>query len=187
MLDSRPPRSKQAVLGPLSSVLIFLVATALVGCDGISDPETDPEFSKEVETETLDTGAVSLEEIDQGQYGAIADGTREVLQDQEAYTAFWRQLHAGETSVPDPPEVNFDAQIVVAVVLGQRPTGGYSVEVDEVLTTESGSPVQVQYTERIPGDGCVVQQVLTSPYVLATIETQGGEVTFSGSEDTFSC
>lgn len=188
MLKFIPHRSKQALLVSLSSVLIFFgLAIAFVGCDGISDSETGPEFSIELGMETLDTGAVRLEEIDQGQQGAIVDGTREVLRDQEAYGSFWRQLHASESSVPDLPEVDFDTQIVVAVVLGQRPTGGYSVEVDEVLTTESGNPVQVQYTESIPGDGCAVQQVLTSPYVLVTVETQGQNVTFSGSEEVYSC
>jgi hypothetical protein len=45
----------------------------------------------------------------------------------------------------------------------------------------------VTFTETVPGDGCIVTQALTSPYVLATVEAQGGDFTFERSEETRSC
>lgn len=166
----------------------FGLALVLGGCDGISGAtDGPPNFSVELATETLNTGAVTVGEIEQGQYGDIVDGTQEVLRDEDAYASFWEELHADQGSVPDRPAVDFDTQVVVAVVLGQRPTGGYSVEIDEVLATESGGQNQVRFTESVPGDECGTIQVLTSPYVLATVETQGGDVTFSGSKETRSC
>lgn len=187
MLNTNTHRHGQMI--PLFSVLMLLgLAVALVGCDGISSSANeDPEFSVEVQTETLGTGAMKVEEVDQGRQGDIVDGTQEVLQDEQEYAAFWNRLHAHQDSVPDRPEVDFSTQMVIAIVLGQRPTGGYSVEIDEVLTTEGREPVQVQSTENIPGDGCAVQQVLTSPYVLVAIDMQSDDVTFSVSEETFSC
>lgn len=176
----------------LERLPILLTALCLLvvfgGCDSITGAtDGEPDFSVELATETLDTGAVGIEEIDQGQYGDIKEGTQEVLRDEDAYASFWKQLHANQASVPDRPEVNFDTQIVVAVVLGQRPTGGYGVGIDEALSTESGEQIQVRFTEAVPGDECGTIQVLTSPYVLATVETQGGDVTFSGSKETRSC
>lgn len=176
----------------LKSIPALLAALCLAivvgGCDGIlgaTDGETD--FSVEVASETLDAGAVGIEEIDQGQYGDIVEGTRDVLRDKEAYASFWERLHADRTPVPDRPEVNFENKIVVAVVLGQRPTGGYSAGIDEVLATESGGQIQVRFTEVVPGEECGVTQALTSPYALVAVEAQDEEVEFSGSTETRSC
>jgi len=166
----------------------FCLVLVLGGCDGIfGATDETPNFSVELATETLNTGAVTVEEIDRGQYGDIVDGTQEVLRDEDAYASLWRRLYADQDSVPDRPAVDFDTQIVVAVVLGQRPTGGYGVGIDEVLTTESGGQIQVRFTESVPGDECGTIQVLTSPYVLAVVETESGDVTFAGSEETRPC
>lgn len=171
--------------------VVFTALCLLVvfgGCDGITGATDEaPDFSVEMTKETLDTGAVNVDEIEGGQYGDIVEGTQDVLRDEEAYASFWERLHTDRNSVPDRPEVNFETEIVVAVVLGQRPTGGYSVGIDEVLTTESGGQIQVQFTESVPGDECGVTQALTSPYVLVAIEAQNEEVEFSGSEETRSC
>lgn len=169
----------------LAAICLIVV---LGGCDGIAGA-TDGEsnFSVELASETLDTGAVRVDEIDGGQYGDIVEGTQDVLRDEEAYASFWERLHADQNSVPDRPEVDFGAQIVVAVVLGERPTGGYSVGIDEVLASESREELEVRFTESVPGGECVATQVLTSPYVLATVETQSGNVTFNGTEETRSC
>lgn len=158
------------------------------GCDGIMGAADDgPDFSVEMTTETLDTGTVNVGALGGGQYGDIVEGTQEVLRDEEAYASFWERLHTDRTPVPDRPEVDFESKIVVAVVLGQRPTGGYSVGIDEVLTTESGGQIQVRVTETVPGDGCGVTQALTSPYVFVAIEAQNEKVEFSGSKETRSC
>lgn len=168
------------------AALCLLVVSG--GCDGITGAaDGDPDFPVEVAKETLDTGAVNVDEIDGGQYGDIVEGARDVLRDEDVYASFWERLHADRNSVPDRPEVDFENKIVVAVVLGQRSTGGNSVGVDEVLTTESGGQIQVQFTESVPGDECGVTQVLTSPYVLVAVEAQNEEVEFSGSEETRSC
>jgi hypothetical protein len=176
----------RTTLGRFSVVFTALSLLVVVGgCDGIigaTDGESD--FSIEVVNQTLDTGAVNVDEIDGGQYGDIVEGTQEVLRDEDAYASFWNQLHTSRTPVPDRPEVDFENAVVVAVVLGQRPTGGYGVGIDEVLTTESGGQIQVRFTEVVPGDEGGTIQVLTSPYVLAAIEAQDEEVQFSGSKET---
>ncbi|PSQ82850.1 MAG: hypothetical protein BRD30_13575 [Bacteroidetes bacterium QH_2_63_10] len=105
----------------------------------------------------------------------------------DAYASFWKRLHADQSSVPDRPEVDFEDTVVVAIVLGQRPTGGHSVEIDEVRATDDGGEMRVTFTETVPGDGCLVTQALTSPYVLATVEAQDEEFTFESSTKTRSC
>jgi hypothetical protein len=164
-----------------------------VGCDGLgTDPGSEAGFNTEVETQTVKADAVNIEQIDRGQYGNIVDGTQTVLRDQGEFASFWSDLHADQSTTPDLPAVDFESQVVVAVVLGERPNGGYEVEVDQVMANEDEA-MRVEYTETVPGETCGVTQVLTSPYVLVTVDVEEQSVdpdegvTFSSSEETRSC
>lgn len=168
----------------LSLAALLLVATT--GCDGTGIQENDPAFPVTVEHEVLTDGAVDVDEIARGAFGDI-QGTTSVIQDEETYASFWEKLHAGREPVPQRPHVDFETEVVVAIVLDEKPTGGYGVRIDEVTATENGEQMEVRFTEVEPGDECGVIQVLTSPYVVATAETQAREVTFSRSVETRSC
>ncbi|MFB6099505.1 MAG: protease complex subunit PrcB family protein, partial [Salinibacter sp.] len=159
-------------------VLVF----GMGGCDSVGET-----FSKQMVAHTLNTGAVKVNQIDQGQYGDIVDGTKRVLRDEEAYASFWKTLHADQESVPDRPKVDFSERVVVAIVLGRRPTGGYTVGVDEVLASEDGEKIRVRFTETVPGENCIVTQALTSPYVLVSVEAREESFTFEGTKTTRSC
>lgn len=179
----------------LQGPLVLIVALLLVGgCDSVgTDPDEGTNFDTELVTQSLTSGAVNTGEIDSGQYGEVVEGTQTVLRDQAAYESLWSQLHGDQSTTPDPPTVDFESEIVVAVVLGERPTGGYEVEIDEVLASEEDGEMRVEYTETVPGDACAVMQVQTSPYVLVTVDIQDqpvgpdDEVKFSASEQTRSC
>lgn len=178
---------------PTLQVLITVAATLLLvvtgGCDSVPffDGEETPEFSIQVAHESIQSGSVNVDQIDRGQYGDIVEGTRKVFRDEEAYASFWERLHADRGSIPSRPEVDFNSRVVVAIVLGERPSGGYGVEIDEVLTSENGEEIQAQFTEVVPGDDCVVTGALTSPYILVAVEAKGGAFSFSRSTETRSC
>lgn len=172
---------------PLFAVLFALLAIG--GCDGIFSfaEDDDSKYSVEVAFKALGDGAVRVEEIDRGQYGDIVEGTQTVIRAQEAYASFWSRLHADRASTPSRPEVDFDQRVVVALVLGERRSGGYTTRVAEALASENGEEIQVQYTETVPGDGCAVTTALTAPYALVAVEAQTEEFTFTKSEETRSC
>ncbi|MCS4156756.1 protease complex subunit PrcB family protein [Salinibacter ruber] len=195
--DGAPRTGRWTLLqAPLVLGMLFLL---MGGCNSVgSDPTDETSFNTEVETQTVATGAVDTEELDKGTYGKIVEGTQVVLRSEDELAAFWAELHGGSTSaggdaLPDPPQVDFETQIVVGVVLGERSTGGYSVDIDRVMANEDQGTMRVEYTRIEPGDACVVTQALTSPYVLATVDLQdepvdsGDEVTFARSEQTRSC
>lgn len=187
MLYVGPQRDGPCRWGQLTVIFVAFFLSGMVGgCDEVGGQGKD-RFSTRIATQTLTTGAVNVDQIDRGQYGQIVEGTQRVLRDEEAFASFWERLHAGRDPVPDRPEVDFETRIVVAIVQGQRPTGGYRVEIDEVWASEDERQIQVQFTETVPGEGCAVTQALTSPYVLVAVETKSEEVTFSGSEETRSC
>ncbi len=177
--------------------IVLGVAILLIGaCTGAGPPPTDEtNFDADVETQAVAKGTVNTQEIDRGKYGDIVEGTQAVLRNEDELADFWAKLHEGQTgahedALPDPPPVDFDARMVVAIVLGERSTGGYSVDIDRVVADEDEGAMRVEFVETVPGDACAATQVLTSPYILVAVNVQDGpadandEVLFSRSEQT---
>src|SRR5215213_6692287 len=80
----------------------------------------------------------------------VLDGPKaakeEVISDQETYTTFF------EGSPPNTPDVNWEEEMVVAVALGVRATGGYSVEINRVRHHTTGNrqcTVEIRYVETV--------------------------------------
>ena len=69
--------------------------------------------------------------------------------------------------------------VLVAIFMGERPTGGYSVRVDGASV--AGSEVRLRGAFVAPGAGAIVTQVITSPFAvvsLARSDLPSGAVTF---------
>ena len=95
-----------------------------------------------------------------------------VARTQAEWVALWRD-HAGATS---PPTVDLTTRTVVAVFLGSRSTGGYTVEITG--TRQQGPALVVQWRERRPAPDQVAAQVITSPAHLVSIPHVAGEIRF---------
>jgi len=67
-----------------------------------------------------------------------------------------------------PDGVDFEMDRVVFAFLGDRPTSGYSVEVQDVSVVK-GRGVVVSLIEKAPAAGCVNAQFVTNPYSIAKI------------------
>ncbi len=88
------------------------------------------------------------------------------------WTALWRTHEYDKPA----PAVDFSREMVVAVFMGSRPTGGYSVEI--VSATESGGSLVVSYREQSPPRGALTTQVLTAPFHMAAVPKFTGDVRF---------
>jgi hypothetical protein len=86
--------------------------------------------------------------------------------------------------------VDFETEVVVAVFIGERPSGGYGVEIGGLCRGPDGpgpggaapgdtggrSTFHLCYTELEPPDDAMVTMALTSPYVLVAVERPVGQV-----------
>ena len=68
--------------------------------------------------------------------------------DDAAWTAFWLD-HSGST---EPPEVDFESEMVIVGAVGRRDEAGDSVEVRRILQVDNGTLTHL--FERVPGDFC---------------------------------
>jgi VWFA-related protein len=88
------------------------------------------------------------------------------------FQTLWQQHAPGRPL----PAVDFSKQMVVAVFLGSRPSGGFAVEITGVRG--EGDATVVRWAERKPGAGQMASQVMTAPSFMATIPRRDGPVRF---------
>jgi hypothetical protein len=101
------------------------------------------------------------------------EGPRQVIaRSAEEWEALWRS-HAPQKTLP---AVDFSQNVVAAVFLGQRPTGGFVVRI--VGTREEGGTLFVQYRETRPASGAITAQVLTAPFHIVALPRHAGQIAF---------
>ncbi len=72
---------------------------------------------------------------------------------------------------PAQPAIDYAREVVVGVALGERRTGGFTVEI--VGATRRGNTLEVTVRETKPAPGAMTIQVLTYPWTLAAITLEG--------------
>lgn len=118
-------------------------------------------------------------------YSGIGASKRMLIRTGEEWRGFWRELYGDEEPIPAAPVIDFETSMVVVAALGTRPTEGYWVEVESVLASEDG--IQVEIVESTPGEGCVVNEALTTPVTAVAVERREGQVTFIEREEVRAC
>ena len=125
--------------------------------------------------------------IDQGPKSAHKAGEF-VIKDQDSWNAFWKE-HEGLNDNP-PPAVDFTQQMVLAMMLGDRPTTNYSVETKDVRLNPSDDGtihMDVNYFEHTPGKNCAVGNIVTDPYQIIVAPLFDGTVIFHKTVDVIDC
>jgi len=90
--------------------------------------------------------------------------------------AEWASLWARHAPGRPAPAVDFAKNMVVAVFLGSRPSGGFGVQITAVGL--EGNALVVRWAERRPNPGVVASQVMTAPSHLVAVPRHDGEVRF---------
>jgi uncharacterized protein (DUF885 family) len=86
-----------------------------------------------------------------------------LVTDEDEWRRVWSEIGGGR----DVPDVNFTTRAVVVVFQGQQGTGGYSVALSAIRRV--GTVLAVSVAERRPASGDITTQVITSPFVAASI------------------
>ena len=105
---------------------------------------------------------VDFTTIAQGTYSAYPTASQLAIASPAEWLDLWQQHSSDEIPPPPVPEVDFTQYRVIAVFAGEKPTGGYSVEIISVETTNSLLVITVKY--RQPGAEDIVTEAMTHPY-----------------------
>lgn len=124
-------------------------------------------------SEGAESEGVTFEVIANGGGTLIVNEQTGVIRDQTNWEQFWLRHSGGKTPAPI---VDFGKEMVVAVYLGGRPTGGYAVKV--VKIEETAKNLVVNYEEQRPGARCFVTQATTSPFQIVRLPRAEKDVVF---------
>ena len=163
----------------IGTVSLALAAALLLfaACDSvIDDPPAIEDGQLAVNTLAPEdsTDEINRDNFEEGTHGFLTERSFDVIQDEASFAQLWEDLFSHRDEAPERPEINFDETYVVFASLGERPTGGYAVEVTEARHMPDQNRVMVEVTERVPGEDCAAIQVLTFPYTVATVDAVEG-------------
>lgn len=101
-----------------------------------------------------------------GQHGARENAVNLVVRDRAAWEALWRDIGREPPQAFDPSH-----ETAVAIFLGQRRTGGYSVEI--LGLRRENDDLVLDYREQKPAPDAMVTQVISSPWAVVLLSPSG--------------
>jgi len=117
------------------------------------------------------TEQVSFKTIAKGARSGVREPSQIVIRSQSEWQKLWRQ-HTSTSTAPAPlPAVDFDKEMVAAVFLGEKPTGGYDIEI--VSVERSADTLTVSFKEGDPQPGGITTQAFTQPFHIVSISIEG--------------
>jgi hypothetical protein len=104
----------------------------------------------------------------------ITDPRFVIARDPASFRQLWKEHHG---SLEQLPEVDFSREMVAAVFLGERSTGGYTVTIEQAV--EQNGKLLLSYVEAVPPEGSMIIQMLTAPAHLVALPQSDGLPEFS--------
>lgn len=161
-----------------ASLALLLAACSDEALTGTDDPGTPVAFS------TLPAEHETLVHSEHGSYD-FEERQNIVVRSEDDYAAFWKAMHGRRSPTPARPAVDFSSETVVAVMMGLRPSGGYTIEIKDLTSTSSTIRAEVALT--VPGKSCPLPYVLTSPFHIIKVNAVTSEFTFEDTQQTRTC
>ena len=117
-------------------------------------------------------GAPALARIAKGDMSGVQTMRQVTVRTAAEWQKLWKE-HSPDEKMP---AVDFNANMVVGIFLGSKPSAGYQVEILNVRP--EGSDLVVEYAQKQPGRGMMTAQMLTEPYDLVAVPKHAGPVRF---------
>jgi len=158
---------------------IALVFVIFFSCSNTHPPQT----STSPEVESKDPDWVIL---DKGSQCSIMEPKQVLAKSQAEFDAVWREAFESMDMPPAKPKVDFSANWVIAIFLGEKNKGGYEMDIQAIAQVRGTTVVAIK--EIKPGSNCLSTMSIEYPYLLASIPRQSAEkVEFKSVEEIRNC
>jgi hypothetical protein len=107
------------------------------------------------------------EVVFKSQIGGKKEKSSQVIKNYEEFNALITSLNIEEESFGKLLAIDLEKHDLVACFLGEKTTGGYDIEVDDVLFTDTTA--QIILKEITPEKNQLVTDVFTSPYLFVLV------------------
>jgi hypothetical protein len=129
-------------------------------------------------TQAIASERVPFVTIDQGSRSGVRERKSLVIKTETDWKALWRSHVQSNVPAKELPRVDFEKEMIVAVFLGEKPSGGYSVEITRIEENPDQRQTNVFWRESKPPPGSMVIQALTQPYHVVRLKTVSYPVVF---------
>jgi hypothetical protein len=152
-------------------------ALALVAWNTLAAPApvASQEVSRRVAPSSGGTKSAVIREW-KGFNVGIERAAEKVIRTPAEWTALWREAHSIQVPPPAVPKVDFDKEMVIAVFMGQRPTGGYAITIEDVVFGDK--EIRVTVREQSPPPDALTTQALTQPFHMVVVKKSALPVKF---------
>ncbi|MEQ8756561.1 MAG: protease complex subunit PrcB family protein [Coleofasciculus sp. G1-WW12-02] len=154
-------------------------------CSGTKLLTQAQEDLKMLEDQDTPSDTVSLESLDKGFNSGMEEPFETVIRNPGNWQQFWKKFNDNSSQTPPSPQVNWTESMVIGVGLGNKPSGGYSVEIKDIVM-EDGKLV-INAVEQQPGQNCFTTMAITQPYHLVTVERVDLPVQFNRKTEIINC
>lgn len=118
---------------------------------------------------------VPFQTIAKGSRSGVRETSQIVIRSQSEWQALWKKHVSIDSNPAVLPAIPFDKEIVAAVFLGEKTTGGYDVEI--VAAEQTHGTLVISYREKGPPSGGIVIQALTQPFHIIRLARDDGLTT----------
>ncbi|HWP58049.1 MAG TPA: protease complex subunit PrcB family protein [Candidatus Acidoferrales bacterium] len=145
------------------AIVIALVLTVSLAACGFSPPSYAQQGTSEMPFVTVDKGFAS---------GIRGRKLIAIRTEKE-----WKDLWYEHTSISDPslpvPPVDFHREMILVAFAGEKPSGGYRIEILEITEDSARRELRVRFVEFAPPPGAMVSAALTQPYHIVKLKRSG--------------
>src|SRR5437588_713376 len=155
----------------LKTIVILMLSTFALST-GASGCHAKQNAALPTQTPTTEKSTNAMKVLAEGFHSSINHPFIAVVRDAETYAALLKL----DANLPKLDSDFFRSNVVVAAFLGERNTGGYSVEIwlegaaslmGQVKGQAKGF---IRIAEKAPGKGVMVPQMITSPFKVVSLE-----------------
>ena len=123
---------------------------------------------------------VSFQEIELTGAAKQTGPIKLVIDSQEEFLKLWEGSTSGVIPGYSKPPVDFSKETVISVFMGEKSTGGYSIEIVKIVEQTDKIIIYVRETSPKPGD--IVTQAFTYPQHIVKTEKLTKRVVFQSIE-----
>ena len=121
--------------------------------------------------------ALAFQTVAKGFRSGIRAPLQTVVRTESEWHALWQKHTSLQSNPPALPPIDFKSEIVVAIFLGEKPTGGSAVEITGA--ERSDGALTVTYDEKSSRPGGMTIQAFTQPFDIIRVAVTGiDKVTF---------
>ena len=127
---------------------------------------------------------LKFENVSKGNFSNILDRKNYVIKNYDDWSNLWQKMNFNVIGISQPPFVDFNKSMVIAVFQGEHTSSGYDIEITKIV--ESNYYYEVFVHEQNSGIGCV-SNVFTQPFHVVRLNITGKDVTFSTFKEVVNC